>query len=43
LLKSDISRAQDEVETYIETVAKPEIKKYFADFIENGVEDLSTV
>lgn len=42
-LKADISRAQDEVENYVETVAKPEIKKYFADFIENGAEDLSTI
>ena len=43
ILKADISRAQDEVEHYVETVAKPEINKYFADFIENGVEDLSTI
>lgn len=42
-LQADVNRAQDEVETYVETVAKPEIHKYFEDFIENGVEDLSTV
>lgn len=43
LLKSDVNRARDEVAAYLEMVAKPEIKKYFADFIENEVEDLSTV
>lgn len=42
-LQEDVHRAQDEVESYVETIAKPEINKYFEDFIENGVEDLSTV
>ena len=43
LLKQDITRAQEEVEIYVNNTIKPEINKYFADFIENNTEDLSTV
>lgn len=42
-LKTEIVRAQDSIRTHLETVIKPEINKYFDDFIENSVEDLSTV
>lgn len=40
---NDISRERDEVVQYVEEVVKPEIKKYFEDFMENGVEDIKTI
>lgn len=38
-----VDNAEVIIGTYVEEVAKPEIKKYFEDFIENGLEDLTTI
>ena len=42
-LMESVARAQNQFDVYVETTAKPEIEKYFEDFIDNKVEDLSTV
>lgn len=40
-LQADVIRAQDEVEAYVETIAKPEINKYFEDEVETYVETVA--